>query len=97
MQGAMTDRILFDLAPGFALGFDSEQWMIMKAKTVKGARQWRPVKFIGSDKLVLLAWLGRLGVTPNPRAAELLGQLPTAFLDWKAAGFPMPVAARLAA
>ena len=93
----MSDRILFDLAPGWALGFDPQQWMILKRIGKLEKANWNPIKFIGGNKAGLMGAMARCGIIPTPHAAELLGRLPHAFLDWKAQGFPMPVAPRMAA
>ena len=78
----MNDRHLFDLAPGWALGCDECQWMVMKGRQKNGAQNWRPVSFIASNKLVLARVIGELGITPTPAAQKSLDQLPERSRVW---------------
>ena len=69
----MSDGILIELAPGWALGFDPHQWMIETAdircqQAVLRYRRspWRPVAFIGSTKTVLRRCLSEKGIELTP-------------------------------
>lgn len=78
----MSDRHLFDLAPGWALGYDERQWMVMKGRQKNGKQIWRPVSFVASTKLVLARVIGEHGITPTPAAQKSLDQLPERFKEW---------------
>jgi hypothetical protein len=78
----MSDRHLFDLAPGWALGYDERQWMVMKGRQKNGKQIWRPVSFVASTKLVLERVIGEHGITLTPAAQKSLDQLPERFKQW---------------
>jgi len=85
----MKDQFLIDLAPGWALGFDPQQWMI---ETADKRRQqadlryrrapWRPVAFIGSTKAVLRCCLSEKGIELTPKASEYIDAMPDTFQAW---------------
>ena len=64
-QSKNRDRFLFDLAPCWALGYDNNQWIVLKARddNSKKGQRWRAVSFIGSNKLVLMRTLRRRAST----------------------------------
>ena len=78
----MNDRILIELAPGWAIGADNLQWMLMRAKIRRGQRDWTPVAFIASEKRILRRVLRENGVEPTPEAARYLDALPPTFKQW---------------
>ena len=84
-QSKNRDRFLFDLAPGWALGYDKNQWIVLKARgdKSKSAQRWRAVSFIGSNKLVLMRVLKEKGINPQPSAKKALTSFPDRFLDWR--------------
>lgn len=45
----MTDRVLFDLADGWALGYDAHQWIVMQRR----GKEWRSVSFVAGHKSLL--------------------------------------------
>lgn len=85
----MSDRIIIELMPGWALAFDARQWILMKVdktlpgaeKTVAGARL-RAVSFIGSEKRILRRCMRENGVVPTPAAAKYLDAMPETFFEW---------------
>jgi|TARA_B100000315_G_scaffold249228_1_gene280126 hypothetical protein len=79
----MIERFLFELAPGWALKADNQQWLICRRKMDKGTVKWRPVSFIGSTRAVLISVLGQKGIIPTPEVRTLLTALPERFLDWR--------------
>ena len=87
----MTDRVLFDLADGWALGADASQWTLLRARNRQDEAYYQAVSFIGSTKSVLSRILRENGVQPTPDAQAKLDALPERFLDWRAA--PMRKAA----
>ena len=84
-QNKNRDRFLFDLVPGWALGYDGNQWTILQARgdNAKNRQSWRSVSFIGSNKLVLMRILKEKGINPKPSAKKALGSFPDHFLDWR--------------
>jgi len=77
------DRILFELAPGWALGADRNQWIVMRRRKRRDQHYWHPVSFIGSTKTTLLRVLREKGIQPTPEAKIALNALPERFLDWR--------------
>jgi hypothetical protein len=82
----MTDRHLFDLAPGWALGADSNQWMLLRVRKRRDETYHQAISFIGSTKTVLLRVLREKGVQPAPEAHALLQALPEKFRDFNREG-----------
>jgi len=85
----MSDNILFQLAPGWALGADNQQWILFKAdkrglQAKKRHRRapWRAVSFIASTKTVLMRVLNEKGVVPTLEAQAALDTLPDTFQKW---------------
>ena len=78
----MTDRILFELADGWALGHDKLQWMLMRARNRHAERVWQPVSFIGFGKRILERCIRENGVHPTLVAQSKLDALPDQFRDW---------------
>ena len=89
----MTDRFLFDLAPGWARGADDLQWMLLRGKMRGEERYWNPVSFVASSKSILLRVLREKGVQPSAAAKEKLDALPDRFCDWHAITKEKPEAA----
>ena len=82
----MTDRIIFQICPGWAVAADRQQWILLAAEkrdqeAVKRHRQapWRAVSFIGSTKAVLLRVVGEKGIKPTPEGWAALDALPDSF------------------
>ena len=84
-QSKNSDRFLFDLAPGWALGYDNNQWIVLKARgdKSKSVQRWRPVSFIGSNKLVPMGVFREKGIDLHPSAEKAVTSLPDRFLDWR--------------
>ena len=84
-QSKNRDRFLFDLAPCWALGYDNNQWIILKARDDKSkrAQRWRAVSFIGSNKLVLMRVFKEKGINLQPSAKRAVTSFPDRFLDWR--------------
>ena len=77
----MTDRVLFELAEGWRLAYDSQQWIIERRKghTKDGQEKWRGVRFIGGHVDDLYRCLARLKIDATDEAVEKLTRLPTTF------------------
>ncbi len=82
----MTDRLFLRLSEGWALGFDRNQWVVMRAKSDKSKlRQgWRAIAFVGSTRAVLVRVLRELGAEVAPDARVAVDSLPETFLEWLA-------------
>lgn len=80
---AKTDRNLFDLAPGWALGCDRHQWTLLRARQRHAEVVWQPVAYVGSTKSVLRRCVREKGVQPTSDALVSLDALPEHFLDWR--------------
>lgn len=75
--------ILFHLAPGWALGADQNQWIVLRSRKRQDKSYYQPLSFIGSNKTVLLRVLREKGIQPTPDALAELDALPERFLDWR--------------
>ena len=82
-QSKNRDRFLFDLAPGWALGYDKNQWIVLRSRNLRTQRGWKAVSFIGLKKTTLLSVLLEKGVELNPAAQANLELFPDRFLDWR--------------
>lgn len=79
----MTDRVLFDLADGWTLGADSNQWTLLRRRKRQDEAYWNPVAFVGSNTRIVRRILRENGVQPNPEARAKLDALPERFLDYR--------------
>lgn len=72
------------LSEGWVLGYDRNQWMLMRLKRRKKGEEtyWQPVAFIGSDKTTLLRLSAENGVTICQDAKAAIDAMPERFLDW---------------
>ena len=84
---AETNRFLFDLADGWALGADEKQWMLLRARKRHAQTIWQPIAFIASTKLILLRCMLENGVQPTVEARAKIDRLPERFLDWRQTRF----------
>ena len=50
----MADRFIFQLAEGWALGADDNQWMLLRGRKRHAETIWQPAAFIASTKTNLL-------------------------------------------
>ena len=85
----MSDQFLIDLAPGWVLGFDARQWVLMTVdKTPPGAEnnpagaRLRAVSFIASTKRVLRRCIHENEIELTPEAAEYIDTMPETFRPW---------------
>ena len=78
----MTDRVFLDLGSGWALGFDPNQWIVMRARKRRDQRYWNPEAFITSTKRILRRVLLEKGIQPTPEAAEYIDAMPDTFREW---------------
>jgi hypothetical protein len=81
----MSGRSLFQLADGWALGADDNQWMLLRARKRHAETVWQPVSFIASTKTILLLCMAKNGIQVTADAQAQLDELPERFLDIRAA------------
>ena len=82
-QSKNRDRFLFDLAPGWALGYDKNQWIVLRSRNLRTQRGRKAVSFIGCEKTTLLRVLREKGVELYPEAQASLDLTPDTFLKWR--------------
>ncbi len=82
----MTDRVFLRLSESWALGFDRNQWVVMRAKSdrSKPGQRWRSIAFVGSTRAVLVRVLREKGAEVAPDARVAVDSLPETFLEWLA-------------
>ncbi len=82
----MTDRVFLRLSESWALGFDRNQWVVMRAKSdrSKPEQRWRAIAFVGSTRAVLMRVLRETGAEIAPDARVAVDSLPETFLEWLA-------------
>jgi len=73
-------RVLIDLAPGWRLGVDPLQWVLLKWLRPK----WRAIAFIATDTCVLKRVIQECGITLTVEAATFIDTLPRRFRDGEA-------------
>ena len=84
-QSKNRDRFLFDQAPGWALGYDNNQGIVLKTRVEKrnNRQPWEAVSFIGSNKLALMRVFMEKGINLHPSAKKAVTSLSDRFLDWR--------------
>ena len=82
----MTDRVFLRLGEGWALGYDQNQWIVMRSKSdrSKPGQRWRAIAFVGSTRAVLMRVLRESGAEIAPDARVAVDSLPETFLEWLA-------------
>lgn len=84
------DAFLFEIAPGWGIGFDGLQWMLMKAQKPGPKKSpWRPVIFIATERRILERVIRDKGIVMTAEGRDRLDTLPGGFRDFKAAGFTL--------
>ena len=78
----MSDKFLFGLAPGWALGYDRNQWILLRRRNSRTGRGWKPFRFVGSTKTVLQRVLNESGIRPSVNAERGLAAMEENFRDW---------------
>ncbi len=83
----MTDRVFLRLSEGWALGYDQNQWIVMRPKSDKSkpGQGWRAIAFVASTRAVLMRVLREKGAEIAPDARVAVDSLPETFLEWLAA------------
>lgn len=73
---------MFQLCPGWAIGYDPLQWMLLRANKRLGKSEWHPVSFIASRKRVLRRAIAENGIEPDSEAQAQLDAMPETFRAW---------------
>jgi hypothetical protein len=76
------DRIFLHLYPGWSLGFDQHQWIVLRAKKRRDESYWDPVAFIATKKRILLRVLAEKGIKLTPEATVYIERMPDTFREW---------------
>jgi hypothetical protein len=84
----MADRIILHLSEKWSLGYDRNQWVVLRRWMHRGKEKWQAVSFVGSEKRILMRVLREKGAEVSPEAERVLEGLPDRFLDWYAALSP---------
>jgi len=74
----MSDRQFLRLSEKWALGYDKNQWIVMRRR----GKKWDSIAFVGSEKRVLQRVLAEKGAVISPEALAAVGRLPDRFRDW---------------
>ena len=82
------DSILFEIAPGWGIGCDSLQWMLMRQRQGR-VRGWYPIAFVATERRILERVIGERAVPVTPEGRARLHALPATFREFKAAGFTL--------
>ena len=78
----MSERLFLRLSERWTLGYDRNQWIMLKRAKRRDEVVWNPVSFIGSTKTVLLRVMAEKGVTVDSEAQRAIDAMPERFLDW---------------
>ncbi len=72
----MSERTLISLAPGWALGADSQQWILYQ---VSADGRVRPVHFIATHKRIIERLVREEGIDLTPEGRAAIDVLPDHF------------------
>lgn len=76
-----------ELGNGWALSADRHQWILNKAKTVRGRVKWQPKCLIASDTAVLRRVMRENGLRVPPDASDAVNRFYSLadgrFIDWR--------------
>ena len=81
-SSAMSDRVLFKFTADWALGYDRNQWILLRRRNFRTGRGWKPSCFIATTKTTLLRVLKEMGISTSVLAKSWLAAMPENFSDW---------------
>ena len=85
-----TDKLLFRLSDGWAIGADEAQWIIYRAKKRGDQRYWQGVSFVATTKTKLERCLREDGAVVDNIGRVHLDALPDTFKEWRnMSGWPV--------
>jgi len=70
-------------SPGWALGWDHRQWMLMRSRKRQEGSYWQPVAYIASEKCILERCMAENKCSPDADGLAFLQTLPEHFRDFK--------------
>ena len=81
----MKPRVFLRLSEEWALGYDQNQWILLRSKSdkSKSGQSWRAIAFVGSTRAVLVRVLRELGAEVTPEALVAVDSLPETFWEWQ--------------
>ena len=71
------------VSPGWALGWDQRQWMLLRGRKRQEGAYWQPVRYIASEKHILMRCMAENGCIPDTEGLAFLQTLPDHFRDFK--------------
>lgn len=78
----MTDRVALHLNDDWAITYDTNQWIVCKARKLRSESKLHPRAFIGSTRTTLARVLREKGVVIDVKAQVVMDTWPERFLDW---------------
>ena len=82
MSGGHIDTPFLQLAEKWRLAFDREQWVVQKARKIKGHLQWHGIAFVGDRKAVLCRVLRENRAEVSESGERALKRLPDTFREF---------------
>lgn len=79
----MTDRLALQLSEDWAIHYDDNQWMLMKARKLRSERKWHPLGYVGGRKATLERLTAEKGASITSEAQAVLNTWPEYFLEWR--------------
>lgn len=79
----MISSLPLHLAPGWTLGADLNQWILLRRRKRQDETYDQAMSFIGSTKSVLCRILQENSIQPTAEAQIILNAMPERFLDWR--------------
>ena len=74
------NRLLFEIAPGWAIGCDRLQWMLIRQRS---AGFWYPVSFVATERRILERCIREKGVPMTHEGRARLNTLPGTFREYR--------------
>lgn len=75
-------HFLFELADGWALGANDQQWIVLKRRNSRTQRGWKPLAYVATSTQTLRRVLLEKGVRLSPEADAQLEALPKSLQDF---------------
>ena len=90
MANQISENAYLRLCDGWALGYDKNQWIVLRAKKRGDEPYWNAVGYIASTKTFLCRYLREKGVQISDEAQQVIDTMPERFLDWIAGTASVP-------
>jgi hypothetical protein len=82
--------LLFSLAPGWAIGADDRQWILLRRRKRQDEAYWQSISYVASTKAILLRILRDKGIQLTSDALVNIGALPDQFGDYRLPNSDIP-------